>query len=271
LVFNRTMPGNGGSFLQHTMKKPIILPALLFAALPADGATLFSSNSFTNTLGSNSGHLISNIGWTAEYGTSTSITTGLTSEGSYRMGVFDGTSASVGGIALNDYIYVQKWGIGNGTTLDTDAMLRTTALTAFAPASYTSLNATWHRNGDSAAAIRFMIQTGGSWYIADTATNGVGDGVTGAALSFNLLTSTWTNLGANVSIGNTSGITYSSLFGSGQTVTGIGLYIDDLATNSGTGLTTARFDNLTIEGVPEASTAGLAMLGLAGCCFRRKK
>ncbi len=258
------------------MKNPLQLSVfalpLLVSTPSAGAATVYTASSFTNSLGGGTGHNISNINWTADFGTSSSITSGVPGSGNYRMGVFDGISASASGFTVEDYIYVQKWGVTNGVTLDTDAMLRTTSLTPFAPSAYTSLTASWHRNGNSAASIRFMIQTGGIWYVADTPTNGTGNGtVSFPALSFDLLASNWTTLGTNVSIGDTSGISYSTLFGAGQTITGVGLYIDNLEVNATDGLTTARFDNLTIEGVPEATTALLGMMGMPLLCLRRRK
>ena len=119
-----------------------------------------------------------------------------------------------------------------------------------------------------------MVQTGGSWYISDTNINGTGNGtVTYPALSLDLLASTWTNLGANVSFGGTTGITYATLFGGGQTITGIGFYIDDLVVETGTNASTARFDNLAIDGtlIPEPSTSLLGVFGFSLIVFRRKK
>ncbi len=253
----------------------VTLP-LLFSSL-AQAAVVYSVNSFTNSLGGGvaSAHLISNANWTAEYGTAASITGANPNDAPIKGGLYDGAS-SAAPFALTDYIYIQKAGIDNQATLSQDAMLRTTTLPlgAFAPSSYSMLTATWHRNGQSAASIRFMVQTGGSWYISDTNINGTGNGtVTYPALSLDLLASTWTNLGANVSFGGTTGITYATLFGGGQTITGIGFYIDDLVVETGTNASTARFDNLAIDGtlIPEPSTSLLGVFGFSLIVFRRKK
>ena len=86
---------------------------------------------------------------------------------------------------------------------------------------------------------------------------------------FNLLTTDWTELGSGVSFGSDTGNTYSDLFGTGQTVTGIGFYIDNLAV--GTNTSTVRFDNLVIDGVPEPSSVICGLTGGLLFGLRRRR
>lgn len=257
--------------------------ALLAASFTSHGAIVYSNdfdNGNANTSLVTSG--ISSVGWNTLYGNATTTTVTPDTIGpQYRSGYGDGTSPSGQNPQLTDYIYVQKSADATtGSPTDIDFIMRTndSTITPFAPSAYTSLTAAWQRNGGTVAGHRFMVQTGGAWYVSATNYTSTGAGQSSSPL-LNLLTTTWTNLdlsGGFLSIGSTSS-TYTSLFGSGQTITGIGFYIDNLTganppvPPANAALHSFRLDTIVIEGVPEPTSAALGLLGLSAFCFRRRK
>lgn len=190
------------------------------------------------------------------------ITDTIHNSGTYRAGTVGGVSGS-----LDDYLFAQTQ---NGTVKEDYFLYTTTTVTTFKPSDYTSLTATWSRNGDAVDAYHLTVKVGNNWYASDASytTSAAGQGATPA---FNLLTATWKNVltDGTLQIG-TESETYSSLFAGGAAISGIGFYIDGLSVNSSANRT-IRLDNIVIDAVPEPSAALLSILGLTALVRRRKR
>lgn len=242
------------------------LPLLLAASASiSSGAVIYSESFDTDATGV---HSIGAKGWEgkrstppAMVGDPPGITDTSHNNGIYRAGTVGGANGS-----LDDYLFAQTQ---NGTVKE-DFLLYTTTLTSFAPSNYTSLTATWSRNGDAVDAYHLAVKVGNDWYVSQTSylTSAPGQGGTPA---LNLLTTSWSNVltTGTLQIG-TETSTYSSLFGSGAEISGIGFYIDGLSVNSSANRT-IRLDNIMIDGVPEPSAAALSILGLTALIGRRRR
>lgn len=181
--------------------------------------------------------------------------------GGYRAGTVGGVNG-----VLDDYLFAQTQ---NGTVKE-DFFLYTTTLTAFTPNNYTSLTATWARNGDTVDAYHLAVKVGENWYTSQTTYSASAPGQDGTP-ALDLLTTNWRNVLINgtLQIG-TETETYTSLFGSGAQISGIGFYIDGLSVNSSANRT-IRIDDIVINGVPEPSGVMLSIVGLASLLSRRKR
>ena len=239
--------------------------SLLFAAgvSISTGAVLYSEN--FNSLGG-AGVQAMSFSWTGSYGTSASNSATIHNSGDHRAGMVKGGNTT-SSVTVTDYLFAQN--VANAPS-GMEYFLRTTGVTAFAPNDYTSLTATWNRNGNTVAGHYLTVQVGGNWYVSQTAytTTGPGQGITPTPL--NLLTTAWRNLvdGASLEIGSTTS-TYADLFGSGAQITGVGFFIENLA--AGTSAQTIRIDDIVIDGIPEPSGTMLSILGLATLLSRRKR
>jgi hypothetical protein len=242
------------------------IPLLLAAATSiSSGAVIYSESFDTDASGVQA---IGAKGWEgkrstppAVVGDPPGITDTVHNSGTYRAGTVGGANG-----ALDDYLFAQTQ---NGTVKE-DFFLYTTTVTAFAPNNYTSLTATWSRNGETVDAYHLAVKVGDNWYVSQTSYTGSAPGQ-GATPVLNLLTTSWSNVltTGTLQIG-TETSTYSSLFGSGAEISGIGFYIDGLSV-SGSANRTIRLDNIVIDAVPEPSAAALSILGLAALMGRRKR
>jgi hypothetical protein len=199
--------------------------------------------------------------------------------GNRRVGMIDGNDGTGN---LNDYLYFQN---ADGPSSDMDYFAHTSTGSSFLPFSpnqFTNLNASWRVSRDAFAGsggYYIAIQAGGVWY--SSTTNAAIQGATGV-VTVDLRASLWVTInevvGTSLGRGTTTS-TYDQLFPSGQEITGVGFYVDDLSAAIGTAeppttaYRTLRIDNLVISGdaVPEAGTSALALSGLGFLLARRRR
>ena len=217
------------------------------------------------------------VGWYAVMGRSNYHLTADIEGVNRRAGMFNGSNG-----ALNDYLYFQNI---NAATSDMDYFAHTSTgsnFSSFSPGQYSTLGAGWLVSRDALATgggYYFAIQTGGVWY--SSTTDAASQGTSGL-ISLNLLTSQWVAINENVGVSlgrDTTALTYSQLFSSGQQITGVGFYVDNLSAALASGdppissFRTLRIDNLIISGdaVPEAGTSLLALTGLGTLLLGRRR
>jgi hypothetical protein len=187
---------------------------------------------------------------------------------------------------LDIYGYVQN---APGSTTTVDYFIHTTASTdapkftaPAVPESYSILQASWYQNtGGSVSSMSysFAVQVEDVWYASGTSFTG---GSPGTLRTLDLLASSWYEIdfelgGAQASLDldkSGTAVVYEDLFGEGESITGYGYYINDLAGSSGsTSYNTVRFDTLTVNGtaVPEPGRAVLMVVALGTVALRRRR
>lgn len=182
----------------------------------------------------------------------------------HRSGIASGPSEPA--MTNGSYLFAQNY---DTTEVVNYFLFSTSTVTPFAPATYPQWDATWLRTGDS-ATYRLSIQVdSASWYATTTTVT------TGGAPSINLMTAQWYPItftaGSNLSLDTVSlAKTYGDLFGAGQSVTGVGYYLDSLEAGGTGNYKTIRFDSLTIT-VPEPAGALLLALGAGIIAARRRR
>ena len=233
-----------------------LIPAFL-AALPLSGATIYNETFETSTFGS--------VNDWRGYNTPT----GAIVTAPYGAGITTGSSAP----GTNRYMYAQN--AISATTTSNYFLYSTSTVAAFAPSTYTGLTASWAKNngGSDIPTYYLTVQVGSSWYAANTAYT-TGTATVGSPL--NLLTAQWYDLtftpNSALSLNTSSTRNYTSLFGAGQTITGLGFYIANLpGSTSGDQYRTIRFDDLVINAVPEPGRAMLMFFGAAFLVTRRRR
>lgn len=265
----------------HTL--PLAFPFLLAAPQAADAATIYTTGipspatpgDFDITASTSP----AGINWYAVMGRHNHHAT-ADNTGARRVGLIDGNDGTGN---LNDYLYFQN---ANGPSSDMDYFAHTStgsSFLAFSPNQFNNLNASWRVSRDAFATdggYYLAIQTtSGVWY--SSTTNAAAQGTSGI-VTINLRSSLWVTI--NETVGTSLGrgtvtSTYDQLFPSGQEITGVGFYVDDLSAAMGTVdppttvFRTLRIDNLVISGdaVPEAGTSALALSGLAFLMVRRRR
>lgn len=219
------------------------------------------------------------IGWRSVMGRSNYHLAADKDGANRRTGLINGDDGST---LLNDYLYFQNV---SAATSDMDYFAHTSTgsnFSAFSPGQYSTLSAGWRVSRDSFATnggYYVAIQTGGVWY--SSTTNAAPQGTAGM-ISIDLLASQWVTINENIgtSLGRgTATFTYDQLFSSGQQITGVGFYVDDLSAAPAIGdppiatYRTLRIDNFVISGeaVPEAASSMLALTGLGSLLLRRRR
>ncbi|HVJ46176.1 MAG TPA: PEP-CTERM sorting domain-containing protein [Luteolibacter sp.] len=242
---------------------PVVLP------LPAQAVSYFENfGSYADGT-----YLASTEGWTAFYSnsgaTSNNLATALPNgSGTSRGGIADGASWA----AADGYLFAQNTAGAPATDFflhTTPPPLANSTFASFVPAS-PSTTVSWNSNNGSFGsaangAYYFAVQVNsGSWYAVTT------NYVATSSPSFNLNLAnfyaiSFAGAGAAMSINTGSTVTFASLFGSGEEVTGIGFYVDDMAADA----RTLRIDNLRI--IPEPGSLALTGLSVAGLILRRRR
>jgi hypothetical protein len=197
--------------------------------------------------------------------------------GSTRGGIAEGTSWSGN---TSSYLFIQNQPTGSRS----DFFMFTSTGIDFVPSSGTTVSWASSRasfsfssmNANASSTYHFALQiNSGSWYAVTTNYSGSNN------VSFNLNAATFYSItfgGVNeaMSIDTGSFSTFVSLFGSGQSVTGIGFYGTIAAGVPATTdpvalavMRTLRIDNLSI--VPEPGSAVLAGLSVLGLMLKRRR
>jgi hypothetical protein len=261
----------------------LFLPLLALSGLSASiswSAVLYSSNSDWNVSTNTN---LSNAKWYAAGGrnnfysvVNTDGIPGNDNSSQRRGGISNGADSSG---TLNDYLYFQN---NNTTTTNFDYFAHTaegSSFVPFVPNSYSTLTASWLVNRDDFAS-------GGGYYMAVQVANGAWYASTTNAANQTALGTVWIDLlvsewvlitenpieGASGSLllGTTKS-TYAQLFSSGQQITGVGFFADNLSAVSGTSRT-LRIDNFTIQDViPEPSTAFSGTIAAGLFLLRRRR
>lgn len=197
------------------------------------------------------------------------------------------------GNTLDPYLFAQN-ATSTSSTTTVDYFFFTTVTTASAsfanftpstPSSYSQLSATWQQNtGGTMTGMKyyFTVQVGGTWYGASTGDAGYtgASAPSSATYSLDLLNANWyaVNFSAGSSMSlDPSGVslTSSSLFGSSNSITGLGFYVKDFpgANTTGSDFRTIRFDNLAINAtaVPEPGRCLLLATALGVFLLRRRR
>lgn len=263
--------------------KILILTSFAILSLPLPAAILFQQDfekTHTDSLITTSNTAFSEIAWAGYIGDATKASVvGPTNADPSRAGALRAaTGPNTNTLGKNAYIYAQNAPTASvGTdyffSVSTTTATGSVAFTSFSPSSYTTLNATWKSAATSftSGSVFFAVETGGSWYVTSNNYRGT------AAPSLDLLTSTWKSMSlstagvGSLSYNTASSFTYNDLFGAGQSITGVGFYIDDMIVPGTGGLTTYRIDDLVISDVPEISSSLLGLAGLSFITFRRRK
>lgn len=259
--------------------KPLFASTFLISsAIPVSAATLYQQNFETGTdsnpVPGSPNSPLSLVAWDGYTGNGSSITNDTPDNSSAsRIGALRGSGGPNGStVGENAYIFAQ-----NGTTATTGTdffFFTSTAVTgstfsAFTPANFTSLTATWARNATnfSSGGYHFSVLVDGQWY-ATTSNHRLAGNVP----PINLLSLSWqpVTTSGSLSMGTGTALTSNDLFGTGLSVTGVGFYVDDLPVPTSSTIT-LRIDDLLIEGVPEPSTSLLGLIGFSALAFRRKK
>jgi len=259
--------------------KILILTSFAILSLPLSAAILFQQDfekAHTDSLIPTTNTAFSEIAWAGYLGSSSAAgVVGPTNAVPSRAGALRSTSGpNLGVEGKNAYIYAQ-----NSAADATDFFFFVSTTTAtgsvsfapFSPSSYTTLNASWKASATSfsSGSVFFAVETGGSWYVTSSNYRGI------ASPSVSLLGSTWKSVSlstageGSLSYDSGSSFTYNDLFGAGQSITGVGFYVDDLSGSGG--LATYRMDDLVISDVPEISSSLLGLAGLSSIAFRRRK
>lgn len=253
---------------QNSISIAAVIGATLCNSGFASAASVFSETFSTLTGGPDNVRALGSGNWEGYIGNDTTAPTVIRNDstapsyntGSHRAGTVNGSNGT-----LTNYLFAQNQ---SNAPAGIDYFLYTTSnVTAFAPNEHPSLVATWSRNGDALVSGSFYymtVQVGGNWYASQTGFN------TTTSVTFNFSTSLWSNLiiGSSLAVGPTTS-TFNDLFGSGQQVTGVGFFIDNLSTNASSSRT-IRIDNINIESVPEPSVALLGLIGAAAMVSRRR-
>lgn len=252
---------------------PLLASAALAATSAHSSAAVLYSDTF-DTLDDSAGTSVrplSDGNWAGHYGNATTpATTASHGSGLYRSGVVKNTNGNLPN-QVSNYLFAQNQASGVAmnyflTTTVTLAEGGGTQPIGFSPSDYTSLTATWNRNGNTVASYSMAVQVDSIWYVSQTTfTNTFSN-------TFDLLASTWTDVnvvtggGGNLTLG-TNVFSYADLFGEGEQITGIGFFISNLAA----GANTIRIDDIRITGIPEASSSLLVMLGTVAMLGTRKR
>lgn len=242
--------------------RSFLIPLLAVCSSTCFGAVIYQET-FNLGVSNNSWYQLDRLGWTGTVGDAESATD-VTSDPMANAGNHLGFHGSSPSANINNYLVFQKTNAG---TTSQDAFARTTTVsfasglqggaTSINPLDYSSLTASWNRTGEgfsSEAGYYFTVEISGTWY-GSLVSPSLGD-----VLSHNILTATWHEITSTSSSLNISTTDAGDIFSSGDPITGIGFYIDNLTAT--TGNRTLRIDNLVIEGtlVPEPSSAVLLSL-----------
>lgn len=245
---------------------------LLGCALPISAATLFTENFTGETIGQSSGT------WRGFNSTS------IAGPAYGGVGITTGATAPTAETG-NPYLYAQN-NTPSGATTTVDYFLYTTSATSSAglftglvPADYSEFTASWQQNTGgtmTGMSYYFAVQVDGAWYATGS---GTADVPAQNLYSIDLLASSWyaVSLLPGTSMALDTGATPVSsgtLFGPGETITGLGFYVKNLpgaSPSPAVDYRTIRFDNLTIAGAPEPSRACLLALSLGLVFLRRRR
>lgn len=250
-----------------------VLSAVMFSAtLPVQAATLFSETFDGETIGQSTGT------WR---GYNSMNISGGTYGG---VGITTGTTAPTGATG-NPYLYAQN-NTPSGATTTVDYFLFTTTATAGAglfssliPADFSEFKAGWQQNtGGTMTGMSYCLAVlvDDVWYATPSAVSDA-SGTNLYSLDFN--SAAWYEVsyvaGGSMSLSlEGSGTTAQDLFGSGESIDGIGFYVKSLPganPSPATDYRTIRFDNLTVTGVPEPGRAALLGFALVSFMLRRRR
>ncbi|TLD72147.1 PEP-CTERM sorting domain-containing protein [Phragmitibacter flavus] len=268
----------------------IVAVAALSAMLPSQAATLLTEHFWRST--GNGG--VTGLGWNAYRGStavnlSAAAPSGATYEGAGWINnntVASAPDSNVAGSTAG-YIYAQNraTAVTEGTPVTSGStppnyFIHTTTGISQEVSNFSSLSASWSQSTSANlnANTRLALRVDNVWYVALTPDN-------------NTLSSTWQTLGTNIlaeswyrldftassNMSVDTGTTYTSAT-FGNTISGIGFYVDALQTAStsvvaNADFRTIRFDLLTLTGeaVPEPSRALLMFSALGLILLRRQR
>lgn len=258
--------------------KPLSCLFAIFLTVPAMGAV-----SYFEDFGAerpDTVYPITDEGWNAFFsnsGTSGNASALIHNSGTTRGGLAEGASWPGNTTA---YLFMQN----QATAVRSDFFFYTTTGVSFVPPAVTTVS--WNTNRSSfsfngtdanvSSTLSLAVQIdSGSWYAVATNYS------SSNTVSFTLNSATFQAItfggaGSAMSIDTGSSATFASLFGSGQSVTGVGFYgsiAAGIPASTEPPVTavarTLRLDNLSI--VPEPGSVYLAGLSLLGLALKRRR
>lgn len=234
----------------------LLLPFAVFPWNSLSAAVVYYTETFPNTAGNNNRpHNHSEVGWQAHIGS------GATANSS--------NTGNSGGFVVPDSVggYGAKANTGSvGIAWTTEFAPINMSLTEITSLSFRS------NNNNASDVMRFAVRIDSQWYVTTQAFTHAGGGIyndwSGAeneVFNFTTNAASWQLLNFTTGTGGTlsTGAVLSSALPTG-TLSAAGIYLE-----SNTGV--VRYDDFTINVVPEASASALVVAGLAGIAFRRRR
>lgn len=245
-----------------------------FALLCLATTSLQAQVLYRQTFGTTSNNVsVGSVGWTVATGaTATNYTTGFDTANGLGgwLNNSNGNPQNLPNVNTGSATVSQSTGLAVVSLANASNRLGIIYTSQFSlnPADYSAgLQFSWNQGNNSTTInYRVAIQVNGAWYASTqtfanaTSVSSVGNFASQSVamtFNFNTLAATWRNLDFTLGSTLALGSTLTSNLSAGN-ITGFGLYMDSASGG------TSRFDTFTITAVPEPTTVGLALLGLAG-------
>ncbi len=237
------------------MKTKLIIPALMATAAMSSHAAVLYSEAFPNS--GNANVATSSVSWTGYLGSSAAATSDPQASPRWAIAGANGPDQTRG------YLFKDTASSGIGAAVENNAF-------SILPANIT--NFTYLAgNSTATASTSFIVQQSGNWFVSTTnfttAAQSLANYNSSTAstaelktLNFNTLSTSWNaltiNPGVELSVGAATALSPTA------PITSIGIFAN--------GGGTMRMDDITINGVPEPTTALLSALGGLALLRRRR-